>query len=120
MAVGTTPLVWRDVTGDGAIGSRPVNVVGEVARRGALRTPQGIPTGGSTSRRMRRGGGRAAGTGRVSEGDSAGVTPAYAGGGGSPKASGTAGSRARNISAVSVGRSRRRWRTVRTTVESTC
>ena len=49
-----------------------------------------------------------------------GASPAYAGGGGSPKASGTTGSRARNISAISGGRSRPRWRAVRTTLDSTC
>ena len=37
------------------------------------------------------------------------ASAAYAGGGGSPKASGTAGSRARDISAIRGGRSRPRW-----------
>ncbi len=43
-----------------------------------------------------------------------------AGGGGSPKASGTTGPVARNIVAISGGRSRSRWRAVRTTLASTC
>ena len=43
-----------------------------------------------------------------------------AGGGGSPKASGTTGPVARNIVVISGGRSRSRWRAVRTTLASTC
>ena len=46
--------------------------------------------------------------------------PAYAGGGGRPRSSGTTGSAARNIAAISGGRSRLRWRAVRTTLARTC
>ena len=46
--------------------------------------------------------------------------PAYAGGGGRPRSSGTTGSAARNIAVISGGRSRPRWRAVRTTLASTC
>ena len=45
---------------------------------------------------------------------------AYAVGGGRPRSSGTAGSGARNSAATSGGRSRPRWRAVRTTLASTC
>ena len=48
------------------------------------------------------------------------MSPAYAGGGGSPSTSGTTGAGARNISANSPGTSRPRWRAVRTTLDSTC
>ena len=46
--------------------------------------------------------------------------PAYAGGGGRPRSSGTTGSAARNIAVISGGRSRLRWRAVRTTLARTC
>ena len=46
--------------------------------------------------------------------------PAYGGGGGRPRSSGTTGSAARNIAAISSGRSRSRWRAVRTTLARTC
>ena len=45
---------------------------------------------------------------------------AHAVGGGSPSSSGTSGSLPRNIVAISGGRSRSRWRPVRTTLASTC
>ena len=46
--------------------------------------------------------------------------PAYAGGGGRPRSSGTTGSAARNIAVISGGRLRLRWRAVRTTLARTC
>ena len=69
------------------------------------------------ARRAGEAGGRRLGTGAVapaSRGNRARVdaevrvVSAYAGGGGSPKASGTTGSRARSISVISRGRSRLR------------
>ena len=105
--------------------------------------PPPDPTADSRSRGSgtRRGGLR--GTGRASK-RWFGGGPAYASGGGSPRASGpigsgahisstapvaaraatraagTAGSAARNIVAINGGRSRSRWRAVRTTLDSTC
>ena len=48
------------------------------------------------------------------------TVPAYAGGGGRPRSSGTTGSGARNSAAISGGRSRPRRRAVRTMLASTC
>ena len=49
-----------------------------------------------------------------------GVGPPHAGGGGRPNASGMLGTGARNIVAISAGRSMSRWRAVRTTLAITC
>ena len=68
----------------------------------------GISSGAAVSR----------GIGRTSTGSFRRCT--HAGGGGSPNSSGTRGSAARNIVANSAGRSRLRWRAVRTTLARTC
>ena len=82
--------------------------VGEVRWR-----PSAVQLGRSPLRR------RAAGTGRVSRLLFGRCLP-YAAGGGRPRSSGTTGSAARNIAAISGGRSRPRWRAVRTTLARTC